>query len=235
MTAYITHLYDHLLFNNIFKRANSLIRPDNPDHSEAECIYKIITRSCLHSEKEYRKRRSDWWHIQLDCLNVDKSVLCQYRSCLQRKLSVSCLLKWAGELNIPIPSSDHLSKEITALSNAIASMCTESQKSRQAFLLQQVNVSKDILQQKKTNIIRQILKTEEHMEAYKILKVVQGKVQQTNSISNLQVPTSWPTRETHDPDNYELEDPKKATDWQTVVCPQEIQFLLRLQNQKHFR
>ena len=69
------------------------------------------------------------------------------------------------------------------------------------------------------------------MEAYKIIKVLQG---QTHSISSLKVPASWPTRDNHDSNNIDLENPKNATDWRIVVCPKEIQCLLRLHNQRYF-
>jgi hypothetical protein len=33
---------------------------------------------------------------------------------------------------------------------------------------------------------------------------------------------------------YEFEDPKKTSNWRDINCPKEIEFSLRLQNQRHF-
>ena len=103
-------------------------------------------------------------------LKVTKSVLCQYRGRLWCQFSVSRLLQRAVEVDLTIPPPDHLSEEIKALSNAIASMHTDARKTRRDFLLHQANISEELQQKQQACIIWQILKTEEHMEAYKILK-----------------------------------------------------------------
>jgi hypothetical protein len=59
-------------------------------------------------------------------------------------------------------------------------------------------------------------------------------------ISRLQVPVSWPTAAEYDNEvDYNLEDPKitdqkDSSKWKEVNCPKEIEFLLRLRNQRHF-
>ena len=57
-------------------------------------------------------------------------------------------------------------------------------------------------------------------------------------ITRLLVSASWPTTATYDATvKYNLKDPKKVKDesaWREVNCPKEIEFLLRLQNQRHF-
>ena len=57
-------------------------------------------------------------------------------------------------------------------------------------------------------------------------------------ITRLLVPALWPTSTTYDATvEYNLEDPKKVKDesaWREVNCPKEIEFLLRLRNQRHF-
>ena len=56
----------------------------------------------------------------------------------------------------------------------------------------------------------------------------------------MEVPFSWPTSESYDDDiEYELEDPKSinpndGSQWRDVNCPKEIEFYLRLRNQRHF-
>ena len=80
------------------------------------------------------------------------------------------------------------------------------------------------------------MRIETRLEAYKILRSIQGKSKASTGIHSLQVPSSWPSEPTHNSqaDDFSLEDPKTATDWRSVQCPQEIQFLLRLRNQRHF-
>jgi hypothetical protein len=54
-------------------------------------------------------------------------------------------------------------------------------------------------------------------------------------INRLQVPEAWPTLEEYDDNKeYEFEDPKKTTNWRDINCPKEIEFSLRLRNQRHF-
>ena len=54
-------------------------------------------------------------------------------------------------------------------------------------------------------------------------------------IPRLQIPTSWPTlSDTNIPNSISLEDPKFATDWRETKCPIEIDFLIKMQNQRHF-
>jgi hypothetical protein len=59
-------------------------------------------------------------------------------------------------------------------------------------------------------------------------------------ISRLQVPVPWPTAADYDDEeDYDLEDPKSTNQkdpskWKEVNCPKEIEFLLRLRNQRHF-
>jgi hypothetical protein len=58
-------------------------------------------------------------------------------------------------------------------------------------------------------------------------------------ISRLQVPVSWPTAADYeDAEDYDLVDPKSTNQkdpgkWREVNCPKEIEFLLRLRNQRH--
>ena len=65
VTIYIPSVYQHQLAHNMFQQAQSLISSDTQNHDEAESIDKEITQSCLHGENQCRKRRSDWWHLEL--------------------------------------------------------------------------------------------------------------------------------------------------------------------------
>jgi hypothetical protein len=59
-------------------------------------------------------------------------------------------------------------------------------------------------------------------------------------ITRSQVPQSWPKLEDYNEDEtYVLKDPKTTNQkdphqWREVSCPKEIEFLIRLRNQRHF-
>jgi hypothetical protein len=70
------------------------------------------------------------------------------------------------------------------------------------------------------------------------LKFKRGSIRDGGGISRLQVPVSWPTAADYD-DDYDLVDPKSTNQkdpskWKEVNCPKEIEFLIRLRNQRHF-
>jgi hypothetical protein len=72
------------------------------------------------------------------------------------------------------------------------------------------------------------------------LKFKRGLIRDGGGISRLQIPVSWPTAAEYDEaEDYDLEDPKSTNQknpskWKEVNCPKEIEFLLRLRNQRHF-
>jgi hypothetical protein len=73
-----------------------------------------------------------------------------------------------------------------------------------------------------------------------IFRLIRGLIRDGGGISRLQVPVPWPTAADYDnEEDYELEDPKSTdqkdpSKWREVNCPKEIEFLLRLRNQRHF-
>ena len=100
------------------------------------------------------------------------------------------------------------------------------------------NYSEDVGDKEKAKRLRQQKKEEKKNRVYKSLKFIRGKTIDGCGITRLLVPASWPTLSSYDDTvDYELEDPKKIKDesaWREVNCPKEIEFLLRLQNQRHF-
>jgi hypothetical protein len=101
-------------------------------------------------------------------------------------------------------------------------------------------MAEDADDRKKAKAIRQIKYTEEQARAFLKLKFKRGLIHDGGGISRLQVPVSWPTAADYDDkEDYDLEDPKStnqndSSKWREVNCPKEIEFLLRLRNQRHF-
>ena len=100
------------------------------------------------------------------------------------------------------------------------------------------NYSEDVGDKDKAKRLRQQKKEERKNCVYTALKFIRGKMIDGCGITRLLVPASWPTSVTYDAKGeYDLKDPKKVKDesaWREVNCPKVIEFLLRLQNQRHF-
>jgi hypothetical protein len=66
------------------------------------------------------------------------------------------------------------------------------------------------------------------------------KISESRENNSLQVPRSWPSSDEYDEsEDYTLEDPKSVDQkddnkWREANCPKEIEFLIRLRNQRHF-
>eukprot|EP00957_Ditylum_brightwellii_P148303 11291150-Ditylum_brightwellii.AAC.1 len=51
-----------------------------------------------------------------------------------------------------------------------------------------------------------------------------------SSITNLQIPITWPSNISDERSNIELDNPKRANYWRTVDTPKEVAFYLKLRN-----
>ena len=96
------------------------------------------------------------------------------------------------------------------------------------------------MEHKIANNLRQQKRMERKSRMYSQFQFHRGKHITSGGIDRLEVPVSWPTRVEYDKTTEnELEDPKTVdpndnSKWRTVNCPDEIEFLLRLRNQRHF-
>eukprot|EP00957_Ditylum_brightwellii_P198123 15095060-Ditylum_brightwellii.AAC.1 len=55
-----------------------------------------------------------------------------------------------------------------------------------------------------------------------------------SSITNLQIPITWPSTTSDEHSTIKLDNPKTANYQQTVETPKEVAFYLKLRNQLHF-
>jgi hypothetical protein len=109
------------------------------------------------------------------------------------------------------------------------------------MLLELANFAEDMDETKKAKALRQMKRVERNTRVFNKYRFQKGKMITGGDISRIQVPTSWPSAEDYDDDiDYILEDPKKVNKqndpslWKEVNSPKEIEFLLRLRNQRHF-
>jgi hypothetical protein len=73
VTKYLTAVHKHLQANNVLDRISKLIKSDDPNHEEAEKLDREITRACQHGSNQCKKRRMDYWSIEIHVLEVNTS------------------------------------------------------------------------------------------------------------------------------------------------------------------
>jgi hypothetical protein len=202
-----------------------------------------MTQACEHASNKCKKRRTDYWNIKVHSKKRDLSVWCQYRNRRLRKLSSSALIHQVSEFGLGLSEGipmDEIEAQIKTLRAAVKELHKNSNNTCDESLLERANMTEDADEKKKAKAIRQIKNTEQQARAFLKLKFERGLIRDGGGISRLQVPVSWPTAADYDDEeDYDLEDPKSTNQmdpskWKAVNCPKEIEFLLRLRNQRHF-
>lgn len=64
-TNYLKAVDKHLKVNTVLKRIRKLLTSADPDHKEAERLDREMTQACAHGEKQCRRRRLDYWSIEI--------------------------------------------------------------------------------------------------------------------------------------------------------------------------
>jgi hypothetical protein len=101
--------------------------------------------------------------------------------------------------------------------------------------LEQANILEDADDKMKAKALRLMRLRERQGRAYSKSAYQRRGGSRGGGINQLQVPEAWPTMEEYDDNKqYEFEDPKKTSNWRDINCPKEIEFSLRLRNQRHF-
>ena len=143
---YLDAFHSHLTANNVITRIQQLIQSEQSDHAVAEIIDQELTRACEHAENSCRKRRLDYWSIDLHLLKSELSVWCQFRSRQIHKLSFTALITRANEFNIDLnPTFDTatLNAKITELKLYIKQIHQQSATKQETCQLEQVNMAED--------------------------------------------------------------------------------------------
>jgi hypothetical protein len=135
---------------------------------------------------------------------------------------------------------EEIISQIEILRARVKAIHKDSDNKRDESLLERANMAEDADYKKKAKAIRRMKNTEQQARTYQKLKFKVGLICDGGGISRLQVPVSWPTGADYDDEeDHDLEDRKTTNQndpskWKEVNCPKEIEFLLRLQNQRHF-
>jgi len=243
-TKYLTAVDKHLKANNVLKRIRKLLTSDESDHREAEKLDREMTQACTHGEKQCRRRRLDYWSIEIHETKRNLSIWCQFRARRKKPhLKSTALIARTTELGLNLIEDmpiEEIENQITILREAVKTIHKESAERRDDMLLQLANFADDMEDKKKATALRQMKKCEKKTRVYRRMNFQRGRYNKGGGITRLQVPVSWPTCEEYNESiEYELEDPKtiSQTDnnmWKEVNCPKEIEFLIRLRNQRHF-
>ena len=246
VTTYLKEVHEHLTDNNVFKRIRKLMDSNEPNHEEAEKLDRELTRACEHGSNACKRRRQDYWNIEIHELKRNLSIWCQFKGRQTRKLSSNALIARTKELGLNLEESsqpEEIDKKIKELRMLIKECHKQSDLRRDEMLGELANFADDVDEKKKANAIRQQKKVEKLVRAYRRLNFQRNRTTDGGGITRLQVPHSWPTmNEYNEEEDYNLEDPKAVdqaaprdnSKWKEVNCPKEIEFLLRLRNQRHF-
>ena len=111
---------------------------------------------------------------------------------------------------------------------------------RQEMLLNQANFAEDVDETAKVRYLRNIRRSEKQARAFSQLKYRRERANTSGGINRLEIPRGWPSMDAYNDDaTYDLIDPKKLDKddpsvWRQINCPTEIEFYLRLRNQRHF-
>ena len=244
VTKYLTAVHNHLQANNVLDRISKLIKSDDPNHEEAEKLDREITRACQHGSNQCKKRRMDYWSIEIHELKRNLSVWCQFKSRKKRKFLSTALIARTNKIGLYLSESMtmlEIDATIEVIRKDVRKIHKKSAERRDTMLLELANFAEDMEEPKKAKALRQMKRVERNTRVFNKYRFQKGTTHNGGGISRLQVPTSWPSIEDYDDNiNYDLEDPKAVDQrkdpnlWKEVNCPKEIEFLLRLRNQRHF-
>jgi hypothetical protein len=79
VATYLKEAHEHLNDNDIFKRLQKLMESNEPNHEEAEKLDCELTRAFEHGSNICRRRRKDYWNIEIHELKGNLSIWCQFK------------------------------------------------------------------------------------------------------------------------------------------------------------
>ena len=219
-----------------------LMSNDQPNHKEAEAIDRKLTRVGLHGESKCRKRRRDYWDLNIHIIKTKLLLWSQLKRRRKMHLFTHALCTRAKSLGVEMDntSNEEVEQIIQSLIIEMKQHFKEETERRDEFMLNQANLAAEAGEEEKANAIRNIRTCERKNKAYKKFKFHLGKDIQSQAINRIQIPTVWGVHEEYKEDD-ELNwiDPKQVNKnddnaWRTITTPKEIEFYLQKQNQLHF-
>jgi hypothetical protein len=202
------------------------MKSDFPNNEEAERIDKEITQACEHGANECRRHPLHYWSVELYEIKRELSIYCQFRRRRKKGLASKALVARTGELGIRMSiymSDGVIEDRINELKKKVKIIHEESKERREKYLLEQANISEDPDDKMKAKALRLMRLRERQGRAYSKFAYQWRGGSRGGGIKRLQVPEAWPTMDEYDDNKqYELEDPKKTSNWRDINCPKKF-------------
>ena len=240
--VYLETVHDVMLEHNVFERIHAITTSSKPNFRELEKIDKIMTGACELGESKCTRKGKSYWSIELHTTKRDLSIWCTMRSWLQCNLDTSALIQQSREIDVDLEGATEASalERIKELRSTLRDIHQKSADKRQEMLLNQANFADDVDNSVKVRYLRNIRRSEKQARAFSQLKYRRERTNTSGGINRLEIPSGWPLMDEYKDDvEYDLIDPKKLDKddpsvWRQINCPTEIEFYLRLRNQRHF-
>jgi hypothetical protein len=147
VTTYLEAVYKHLQANDVMSIIKKLLMNDLPNHEEAEKLDKLMTQACEHASNSCcKKRRSDYWNIEIYKKKRDLSVWCQYRNRRIRKLLSSALIHRVSQLGLGMMEGmpmEEIISHVEILRARVKELHKNSDNRRDESLLETANMAED--------------------------------------------------------------------------------------------
>ena len=238
VTNFVNTMHQYLQDHNVFQRVKQLDKGHPEDWKLAEQLDRIIGEGGDLGEKRCLRRRREWFSRPLVQERQTVSLLRHYVNGLKVKIYRGPVIQQrlfdiGRTMTLPVDLAE--AQECLHQHEAmLAELCATDEKNRRTELRQNADVATVAGQKVRAIANRKINKSEENSKTWRALKFMsdKGKMPQ---LDRLEIPASWPKRESHDPNNSEnLEDPKTTTQWRMITNPADIEFYLMLRNYQHF-
>ena len=166
VTKYLKAVHHHLQHNNIIKRMAKLMSDDQPNHKEAEAIDRELTRAGLHGESKCRKRRRDYWDLNIHVIKTKLSLWSQLKRRRKRHLFTHVLCARARSLGVEMDntSNEEVEQIIQSLIVEMKKHFKEETERRDEFMLNQANLAAEAGEEEKANVTRNIRTCERKKE-----------------------------------------------------------------------
>ena len=177
VSKFLEEVHLHFQANRVIERVNALMESIEPNPTEAEALDREITRAVLHAENKIRRRRQEYWSIDLHKTRIELSIWCQYRSRKKRNLTCASLTTRAEAFGVEIGRDTSLeiaNTEIDSISKNIKTIRANSEARRLEFQLTNANDAEDCDDQTRAKIIRSMMNTETQARAFRKYKSMAG-------------------------------------------------------------
>ena len=224
VTTYIDTMFAHLQEHNVFNRAAKLMEAESPSRL-VESIDVIIGQAGDLGEKRCRRRRPEWYSIQL----------------VKQRLTVSYLRHYVNGLKCGLNRSEVILSRLEAIDATITTLPL-SLSSAQAMLNEHITKLKasnprELRTQHLTSVGtihgHKINKHEIALSTWRTVAYLKGATT-ISSLTQIDIPSDWPPPFQNVASPQSLSDPKLATQWTTIHSPDEIEFYLQVRNRFHF-